>query len=253
MSARSTKKTPSSYCSSTSAASSSARRVLPVPPGPVRVSSRARVEQFSRFSQLAFPADQGAHLNRQVRRSCVERPERREVARQAFAQELVEPLRARQVLEPVLAEIAQQRRVDQKLRRRRRDQHLPPVRDRRDARRAVDVGADVALVGDVRRSGVDAHADADGRCGQTPLGGLGGCQRSSRRREGNEERVPLCIHLHPTLARKCRAHDPAVILQRVGIALGAELGQEPRRALDVGEEKRDGSGRKLPAHPLFHQ
>ena len=34
----------------------------------------------------------------------------------------------------------------------------------------------------------------------------------------------------------------------VGVALGTELVQQPRRSLDVGEEKRDGAGRKIAPH-----
>jgi hypothetical protein len=40
-----------------------------------------------------------------------------------------------------------------------------------------------------------------------------------------------------------------MVRQRLGVPLGAQLVEEPRRSFDVAEEKRDSSGRKLPAHP----
>ena len=39
-----------------------------------------------------------------------------------------------------------------------------------------------------------------------------------------------------------------MLRQRVCVGIGTQLLQEPRRALDVGEDKGDGSGRKLARH-----
>ena len=52
----------------------------------------------------------------------------------------------------------------------------------------------------------------------------------------------------PSSARACLADHAAVLGQRLGVRLRAELVQQPRRALDVGEEERDGAGRERLAH-----
>jgi hypothetical protein len=87
-----------------------------------------------------------------------------------------------------------------------------------------------------------------GPCRQR-LGDLGRrCQRAGCRRKRCEACISLRVHLD-ALARPARvSYDPSVLAERVGIALGAQLVQELRRALDIGEEKRDGSGREVGAH-----
>ena len=44
------------------------------------------------------------------------------------------------------------------------------------------------------------------------------------------------------------AHDAAVLGEGLGVRLRAELVQELRRSLDVGEEEGDGAGRKVVSH-----
>ena len=104
-----TQKTPSGNSSTASAASWSASRVLPLPPGPVSVSEAMRRGRAApRLLELALAADERRRLDRQVRP--VERLERRELV----VAELEEPLRRAEVLEAVLAEVAQlDRRVEQ--------------------------------------------------------------------------------------------------------------------------------------------
>ena len=72
--------------------------------------------------------------------------------------------------------------------------------------------------------------------------------RSRRRREGEEEGVALRVHLDPALGG-ARLPDHAPVLgERLRVALGAELVQQPRRALDVGEEEGDGAGGEVVSH-----
>ena len=94
--ASATKNTPSAKCSITSAATCSARRVLPIPPGPVRVSSRTSVAQQPppHLRQLAAASDQRGRLHRQVVRVALQRAERRELRREAVDDELERCARA---------------------------------------------------------------------------------------------------------------------------------------------------------------
>ena len=100
-----TKNTPSGNWSMTSAATWSARRVLPVPPGPVSVSRRVVAEQLLRLGDQRLAADEARQLERQVVGRGVERARAREVVAEALDDELEEALRAREVLQAVLAEI----------------------------------------------------------------------------------------------------------------------------------------------------
>jgi hypothetical protein len=59
------------------------------------------------LGELALPPDQRRRLRRKVRRSARECGKRREVAIDAFGDELEDPLGTGQVLEPVLAEVDQ--------------------------------------------------------------------------------------------------------------------------------------------------
>jgi hypothetical protein len=122
-----------------------------------------------------------------------------------------------------------------------RDKHLAAVRGRTDTGGAVHVHAHVPLGRHLRLTGVDAHAHGQRERGLCLLrrGDRGGC-----RREGDEEGVALRIHLDAPVPLAGRAQDAAVLGQQVGVALAVLL-QQPRRALDVGEEEGDGAGGEL--------
>ena len=161
--------------------------------------------------------------------------------------ELVDALGRSEVLEAMLAEVGEPVEPDER-RGRGRDQHLPAVADRRDPSSAVDVVSDVSLIGDERRPGVETNAHVD-RAGRERL-----CERGRRRecagrgRKGEEEGISLGIDLDATLGGARLPDYPAVLGELVGVRLGAERVQEPRRALDVGEEEGDGAGREVVAH-----
>ena len=67
---------------------------------------------------------------------------------------------------------------------------------RRDPRRSMNVRADVALVGHERRPGVqaDPHTESGPSSSDSVKLGRRG-ERTRRRRERDEERVPLRVHL----------------------------------------------------------
>ena len=153
-------------------------------------------------------SEEGRRGNGQVR--AVEALERRKLA----VSELVDALGGREILEPVLAEVCEPE-LDE-LSRRGRDEHLPAVARRGDAGGAVDVAADIALVGEKRCPCVqtDPHADRSGgeRLGQPARRG----ERARRGRKGEEERIALRVHLDAVVAaqasrirRRCSASASA--------------------------------------------
>ena len=118
----------------------------------------------------------------------------------------------------------------------------------RDAGCSVDVRSDVALVGDVRRPGVDPHAHAD-RSRRKHLLCFGSSGNRGRRGgEREKERVALRIHLDTVVANERLTQGAAMLRQGICVCTGTQLLQEPRRALNVGEDEGDGSGRKLACH-----
>ena len=73
----------------------------------------------------------------------------------------------------------------------------------------------------------------------------GGEHRILRACKRDEEGVALRVDLVAAVRRERGAKQPSVVGEHVGVAV-AKLLDEPRRALDVGEEEGDGSGRQLP-------
>ena len=112
----------------------------------------------------------------------------------------------------------------------------------------MHVDADVALVGDGRRAGVQADADTDRSFEQRVLAGERGGRGSRRGREGDEEGVALRVHLDATMRRESHAQYPPVLCERLRVGVGTKRVEQPRRALHIGEEKRDGAGRQVGPH-----
>jgi hypothetical protein len=103
---------------------------------------------------------------------------------------------------------------------------------------AVDVGTDVALVGQKRRAGVKAHPHRKLER-ILRLARRGKRARCSWKRD--EEGVALGVDLDPAVGLEGLAQHAPVLRELIGVALGSELVQQPRRALDVGEEEGDGA------------
>ena len=234
-----TQKTPSRSVPMSSAATWSARRVFPVPPGPVIVRSRVPLgEQCDELAELVLSTDERARRDRQV--GGVERPQRREVA----VAQLMETLGSGEVLQPVLSEITSCGVAVQEPSCRLGEDDLSPVSSGGDPRRAVNVDADVAFVRHDRLAGVDSHADPDGAglelaprlgSGGNGVGGAG---------KRDEEGIALRVHLDTGMSGERVPQGSAVLGKQVGVARPVLL-KESRRALDVREEKGDGSSRKL--------
>ena len=171
--------------------------------------------------------------------------ERREVARQAVGEELMDVLRRRQAREAVAAEVADGE--PGRSAGRCREQDLAAVARRADPRRAVDVDARVALVGDERLADVDSHPHPDvvtagpGLLDQAPLGLDGGGDRVVERREGDEHLVAVRVD-HVAVPLSDRAPDDAADAVQDRRVVGPCRVDEWRRAFDVAEEEGDRFG-----------
>jgi hypothetical protein len=122
------------------------------------------------------------------------------------------------------------------------------VTRRADPRRPDDVEADVAFVADRRLARVEPHPHPHLRAAG-PLVSSQCALALDRCRDGIacplervEERVALRVHFASAGLGKGCAQDAAMIADNGGVVV-AELVEELRRALDVGEQKRDRSGR----------
>ena len=119
---------------------------------------------------------------------------------------------------------------------------------RRDAGGAVDVNPDVAFVAEVGRAGVQTHAHADRTRGQSSQRVGGRLECAGCGREGDEEGVPLGIHLDAVVAGAGLADHAPVLGERRGVCLRSQLVQQLGRALDVGEQEGDRAGGEIASH-----
>ena len=171
-------------------------------------------------------------------------PQRWELARA----ELEQLRRGIEVLQAVAPEVAQRLILHERCRRGRED-HLAAVGEGGDARAAVDVDPDVALGRNARVCPCeDPSAPRSARARAPP-----GPRRLPRRLRlpwgtRRRRRHPGCRPRHHPAARECVAQHAAVLGKRIRVAAGAELPEQPRRALDVREQQRDRSRRKGSRH-----
>ena len=121
---------------------------------------------------------------------------------------------------------------------------LPAMGDGLDPRGADDVDPDVALRAALRLARVQAHADEHvalvrpfrGCEGSLAVDGRRGGIRGAAERD--HERVPLRVDLDAAVPRERLPQQLSVLVLDGGVAC-PERAEEPRRALDVGEEQRD--------------
>ena len=134
-----------------------------------------------------------------------------------------------------------------------RDQDLTAVAGRADAGGAVHRKPQVAVGRERRVTGVDPHPHSDRGpfrpClfGQRALCSDGCLDGVLRAAERDEERVALRVDLLAARLLEGPAQEPAVRREHVAVGV-AQLPEEDRRALDVGEQKGHGAAR-----PLVHR
>ena len=121
--------------------------------------------------------------------------------------------------------------------------------DRGDPGRTVDVRSHVSLVADVRRARVDAHSHPDRAAAAARAAPLRRASRASGAVGKATKKASPCVSTStPPCARAASRTMPPVLRQRLGVALGTQLVQEPRRSLDVREQEGDGAGGKIALH-----
>jgi hypothetical protein len=96
----------------------------------------------------------------------------------------------------------------------------------------------------MRRPGVHAHPHPHPPAGETRLRLGGRRERARRRRKRDEKRIALRVDLDAPVPLDRFSNRHPVRVERGRVRLGAELVEQPRRALDVGEEERHRPGRK---------
>ena len=136
-----------------------------------------------------------------------------------------------------------------KLARRAREEDLAPVGGGADARGLMHPEPVVSLLGHHRLSGMETHAHQH----LNPLRpfvrreralALDDCgDRVLRPRKGHEEGIALRVDLAAVMRLEGRAQKPAVLREHVPVRF-AELFDQPRRALDIREQKSDRAGRE---------
>ena len=140
--------------------------------------------------------------------------------------------------------------------RRLGDEDLAAVPGRADPRRADDVQADVALLADGRLAGVQAHPHAHVDAAGPIVGGEGsltvdgGARRRLARAGTSRRSVALRVDLVPAGGLEDLPQQPPMVGHDLPVVV-AQLLQQPRRALDVREQKSDGAARE--SHALTVQ
>ena len=133
-----------------------------------------------------------------------------------------------------------------------RDEDLAAVTGCTDPCGAMDVQAHVLLGHAPRLPRVNAHPIADGDPVGPPMTGYrklpvdGRLDRGARRRKDEVESVARRTALKGAVARERLSEEAMVIGQHLRIAVAQRL-EQARRALDVGEDERDGP--RQPAGP----
>jgi hypothetical protein len=129
-----------------------------------------------------------------------------------------------------------------------RQQDLTAVTSGRDPSGTVDVGPDVVVAAQSAVPGVQSHPDADLRPIRPRIGSKTSlCLNRSRDgwrsgAEDREEGIALGADLDAT-ARSEDVTNQLVVRHEDRVESVGELVREPRRAFDVGEQKRDGARR----------
>src|SRR5262245_13043285 len=130
------------------------------------------------------------------------------------------------------------------------EEDLAPAARLTDTRGAMDVEAEVRPVADVRLSRMHPHADAklDPRrpvvIDKRLLGAENGVGGGTRIREDDEELVAPLVDDDPVPVLHGSAEEAPVVVEDMRVAVAQTL-DELRRPLDIREDKRDCSMRKI--------
>lgn len=210
-------------------------------------------QRIADAGDVVVPPDECRCLDLEVVRHDGESARRWKLRRKVRMGELEQPDRVREILQAVRAEIDEADVVPVGARS-LGDEHLPTVGRRGDARRLVHRKTDVVVAVHSCLAAMDAHPHPD-RCikrplmpGERPLPGDGCRDSLPRVVEGDEERVALRRDLVSVVRGPRLAQQPVVLVEDAVVVV-AEVLQEPRRRLDIGEQEGDGAaGRRSVGH-----
>ena len=120
------------------------------------------------------------------------------------------------------------------------------MRGTHDPRRAMHIHSHVLRRIQARLTRVDTRPDPSRPTIELPHQLAHSTDSRRGRREGVEEGVTFVVDLVAVEARACRAHDAAVLRERLAVGVGAELLEQPSGSLDVGEHHRHRSRQAAP-------
>ena len=193
-------------------------------------------------------------MSGQVVGARVQGPGRRKFRRQTGDDEIVKMLKMQDVLQPVLAQVAQRdphrERVLHQAAGCSRNDDLSAMGCVGDASGSMHVHAHVMGTADDPLTGVEAHADPHPRALgpivglKVALGHHGGVDCALRTCEGGEKRVAGGVHLRAVTRRNGAADDAGMFAANLRVGIAQSVHQSSR-ALDVGEEERDGAARQV--------
>ena len=182
---------------------------------------------------------------------CLVHPQPGELSCETRRDDLEDPLGLRQSPELVGAEVLEvEAGVREELPRSLRDQHLAAVTGPREPGDEMDVEPVVAPLGEGRLPGVDAHAHPHVGSVRPLVGSecrLGVDSRGHRvpsLHEDERQLVAVAVDLASAAALGRLSDEEPVLGQGARVEV-AEPVDEPRRALDVGEEQGDRSEREV--------
>jgi len=203
----------------------------------------------AQLAQLAVASDKRGQLRPKVRQVHGRRAQGREVIWEARDLELVDALRLVEVLELMHAQVTEGdvARVRQEVGGGLRNEDLPAVRGGSDPRTSMQPDAHVLVAGVGYLARVDAHANPNrivirpGMGGQVPLRLLSCLDGVRRPTKGGQKGVAFCADLVAFVSGDRFPKDSPMVLERGPIPVGADLGQQARRSLDVCEQERNGA------------
>jgi len=112
----------------------------------------------------------------------------------------------------------------------------------------VDIDPHIAFGCDERLTGVNSDPYAERALGKRVLPFARRLDSVAGPRERVEECVSLRVYLDPAALSERGTEDPSMFRENLRV-LVTEVVQERRRALNVGEEEGDGSGREIAHSP----
>ena len=232
------------------------RRVLPRPPGPTTLTSRDPATRSASVAEIVVPPDDRGRRPDEIVPVGRENTERRELSRDVRRRDLEQLDRVIEVTDPIATERYERLAgLTAHLLGCLGGHHdLAAVPGVHHSRRLVHGERDVIIPVWRGEARMNPDSNPDHRVGRPRLG----CEITlclgtrfdggHRNREGDEERVSICLHLAAAPRRPRRPEDLLMPLQQWRIPV-ADAPEQLCRRLDVGEHEGHQSRRESPGRP----